>query len=68
MVATTASAPYTYYTASMASGSTTGAYAQLTPSTNTIVFGTVSSTQYGYTANNSPIYFLFDLVSSPSLP
>ena len=68
MTAINASTPYNYYTSNFAAGATTAAYCQYNPGSYTIVFGTISAGQYGYTASSTPIYFMFDLLSTPALP
>jgi hypothetical protein len=68
MGATNATAPYTFFSGGFAAGSTTGASCQYTPGSYQIIYTTVTPTQYGYTAALSPIYFMFDLCSTPALP
>ncbi len=64
MAAINATTPYTYYSSAITAGATTAAYCQYTPVNYTIVFGTISATQYGYSAASTPIYILFDYMSS----
>ena len=68
MTATNATQPYTYYTGGFAAGSTTAAFCQYTPNTFSITLGTITPTQYGYSVASTPIYIMFDLVSTPALP
>ena len=68
MTATNATTPYTYYTGHFAAGATTAAFCQYNPTTFTITLGTISAGQYGYSASSTPIYILFDLISTPALP
>jgi len=56
--------PYNYYSGAIASGSTTGAYCQYKPGEKKIIFGAITSTQYGYSVANTPIYILFDYMPS----
>jgi hypothetical protein len=64
MTAINDTTPLNYYSGAIASGSTTGAYCQYNPGEKKIIFGAITSTQYGYSVANTPIYILFDYMSS----
>jgi len=70
LAASSATTPYTYYSGVFSKGSSLNANVKITLNVNgtiTMVFATLSSGEIGFTAPNTPVYFIMDLISSANI-
>jgi hypothetical protein len=70
LAASSATTPYTYCAGVFAKGASLNANVKITLNVNgtiTIVFATLSAGEIGYSAANTPVYFIMDLITSPNI-